>query len=75
MKTTIADLKFGDKGVILDYNKELVPLKLIEMGCIAGSEVSLVNAASLQDPIYININDTFMAIRRNMASIIEIRII
>ena len=68
MKTTIIDLKFGDKAVIIDYDKDIIPLKLIELGCIEGSEVSLVNATSLQDPIYININDTFMAIRKNMAT-------
>ena len=75
MKTTIIDLKFGEKGLILNYDKDLIPLKLVEMGCIEGNEICLVKVTTLKDPIYININDTFMAIRRNMAQAVEIKII
>jgi ferrous iron transport protein A len=73
LKTFIIDLKVGEKGIIVDYDKETIPLKLIEMGCIEGSEVYLVNATSLNDPIYLNINETFIAIRKDMASMIEIK--
>lgn len=75
MKTTIVDLKLEEKAVIVNYDKDLIPLKLIEMGCIEGSEISLVNATLIKDPVYININDTYIAIRRNMACAIEIKVI
>lgn len=42
------------------------------MGCIEGNEVSVVNVTTLKDPIYLNINNTFLAIRKHMAAQIEI---
>ena len=72
MKTTLEELEVGERALIVAYDKEMIPLKLIEMGCIEGNEVSVVNVATLKDPIYLNINNTFLAIRKHMAAQIEI---
>jgi ferrous iron transport protein A len=72
---TIADLKKGERAVIKDFSVDVVPLKLLEMGCLPGNEVSLVQLAPFQDPLYLNINGSHLAIRKETASQIEIELI
>lgn len=72
---TIADLNFGQKGVIKEFADALPPIKLIELGCLPGNQVELVQVAPLKDPIYINVNGSHIAIRRAMAAKIELQII
>ena len=75
MKLTIADLKRGQRGIILDFSAEVIPLKLLEMGCLPGNEVELVQTAPFRDPIYLNINGSHLAIRKETATQIEIELI
>ncbi len=56
METTVANLKIGEKGVIRQVCFNDIPLKLLEMGCIPGKEVELVQIAPLNDPLYIIVN-------------------
>ena len=72
MGLTIANLKKGEKGIITDSSSEDIPLKLLEMGCLPGNEVRLLQLAPFSDPMYLNINDSFLAIRRETASLIII---
>ena len=53
----------------------LVPLKLLEMGCLPGNEVSLIQEAPFKDPLYLTVNGSHLAIRKEMASKIEIELI
>ncbi|WP_291961280.1 FeoA family protein [Maribacter sp.] len=75
METTVADLKRGQKGIIKEFTQNLLPIKLLEMGCLPGNEVELVQVAPLKDPIYINVNGSHIAIRREMALHIALDII
>ncbi len=75
MTVTIATLKKGQRGIIKEFSVEVVPLKLLEMGCLPGNEVSLVQTAPFKDPLYLNINGSHLAIRRETASKIEIELI
>jgi len=72
---TIASLQKGEKGIITQFSTEHIPLKLLEMGCLPGNEVSLVQLAPFRDPLYININGSHLAIRKETASQIEIELI
>jgi len=72
---TLADLKIGQKALILDFNIDTIPLKLLEMGCLPGNMVELLQIAPLGDPIYINVNDSHVAIRKGTASEINVEII
>ena len=72
MKTTIADLRVGEKGTVKDVLFDKVPLKLLEMGCIPGKEVELVQIAPLKDPLYIRVNGSHLAIRKETAELIQI---
>ncbi len=68
MKTTLAGLKKGQKAIITDLNIDAVPLKLLEMGCLPGNTVELLQVAPLGDPIYINVNESHVAIRLETAA-------
>ncbi len=72
---TVADLKYGQKGIIKEFSERLLPIKLMELGCLPGNSVELVQIAPLNDPIYINVNGSHIAIRRSLAKEIELDII
>lgn len=72
---TIASLKMGQRAIIKQFSVDTVPLKLLEMGCLPGNEVSLVQLAPFQDPLYLNINGSYLAIRKETAAQIEIELI
>ena len=75
MKKTLAGLKKGQKAIIVDFNIDLIPLKLLEMGCLPGNIVELIQVAPFGDPIYINVNDSHVAIRLETASEIDVEIL
>ena len=72
MKYTIADLKRGQRAVIKEVDIDTLPIKLLEMGCLPGNEVELIQFAPFQDPMYLNINGSYLAIRKEAALQIEI---
>ena len=75
MIKTVAQLKRGEKGIIKEFADDILPIKLLELGCLPGNEIELVQIAPLKDPIYINVNGSHIAIRRSMAKLIELEII
>ena len=70
---TIADLKKGEQATILDSSSEDIPLKLLEMGCLPGNNVQLLQSAPFADPLYLNINGSHLAIRKETAALILIK--
>ncbi len=68
MSTTIASLKVGETGVIKEVSLENIPLSLLEMGCMPGENVELLQIAPLQDPLYIRVNGSHLAIRKETAN-------
>ena len=72
---TIASLEIGQRAIIKEFSIDVVPLKLLEMGCLPGNEVALVQTAPFQDPLYLKVNGTHLAIRKATASQIEIELI
>ena len=75
MQPTIATLKKGDLALIKDFNVESIPLKLLEMGCLPGNTVELIQVAPFGDPLFLNINGSHVAIRIETAKEIEVDII
>jgi ferrous iron transport protein A len=70
--STISSLKIGEIGYISEESLDVIPLKLLEMGCLPGAEVKLVQIAPLKDPIYICVNGSHLAIRKETATLIQI---
>jgi ferrous iron transport protein A len=75
LKTTIASLKKGQRAIIKDFDVDVIPLKLLEMGCLPGNTVELLQIAPFGDPLYLDINGSHLAIRIETAREIEIDII
>lgn len=69
---TIASLHIGEVAYIAEKSLSNIPLKLLEMGCLPGAEVELVQIAPLNDPLYICVNGSHLAVRKETASQIEI---
>ncbi|MGY0425670.1 MAG: FeoA family protein [Polaribacter sp.] len=70
--TTIASLHIGEMGYISEESLDVIPLKLLEMGCLPGAEVELIQIAPLKDPLYICVNGSHLAIRKETAARIKI---
>lgn len=68
MDTSIASLKVGEQGVIKEISLENIPLSLLEMGCMPGENVELLQIAPLKDPLYIRVNGSHLAIRKEIAN-------
>ena len=73
MELTLADLEIGDVATIESFDVDKLPMKLIEMGCLPGNKVNLLQVAPGKDPLYLNISGSFLAIRRETALQIIVR--
>ena len=75
MHTPLNILKKGEKAIIKEFDVDAVPLKLLEMGCLPGNVVELLQIAPFGDPLYLNINGSHVAIRIETAKEIEVDLI
>lgn len=75
MRTTIKSLRKNEKAIIKDFDTDIIPLKLLEMGCLPGNIVELLQIAPFGDPLYLDINGSHLAIRLETAKEIEVELI
>ena len=81
----LSELPAGHKAVICEFEQEAstaavlhyqdidrddIHLKLMEMGCVPGEEISIVKIAPLGDPISISIAGYNLSLRRTEAQYI-----
>jgi ferrous iron transport protein A len=65
---SIYDMKPGDKALIHSiYGDDKFTKRLLALGCIEGTEVTLKATAPLGDPIIINLRGFNLAIRKKDA--------
>ncbi|WP_051541702.1 FeoA family protein [Clostridium lundense] len=65
---SIYDLKLGEKAYVKDIcGDEKLAKRLLALGCIKGTEVSVKKVAPFGDPIIINLRGFDLAIRKNDA--------
>ncbi len=70
---TLADLKTGDKAVIVKVKgRGAFRKRIIEMGFVVGKQVIVVKNAPLKDPIEYNILGYEISLRRSEAALIEV---
>jgi ferrous iron transport protein A len=69
---SVADLKIGESGVIDTFTDEIMSLKLLEMGCLPGSEVTLNYIAPFGDPICISVSGYKLSLRKREAATIRL---
>lgn len=68
---TVSQLRKGETGVIKSFSDKLMSLKLLEMGCLPGSEVNVYAKAPFGDPICINVGGNYnLSLRLSEADVI-----
>ncbi len=72
MSILLSEVKIGERATIVAINTEKIPLKLLEMGCLPGNAVELIQIAPFGDPYYFTINDSHVAIRKETAGEITV---
>ena len=65
----------GAQAEIESIETDQLPLKLIEMGCLPGNTISLIQKAPFNDPLYLKIDESHLAIRKETAQHILVRLI
>jgi len=68
----LSQLKLNEKATIKGFTDEVLSLKLMEMGCLPGTEVSMQLIAPLGDPIAIEVAGYQLSLRKQEASSILI---
>lgn len=69
---SLSDLNRGESGVIKGFSDHVISLKLMEMGCLPGSDIKMNFAAPLGDPISYYIAGYNLTLRKSEASTIII---
>ncbi|HSI90200.1 MAG TPA: FeoA family protein [Adhaeribacter sp.] len=70
---SVKDMKIGEIGEICCLNDPEMGLKLLEMGCIPGTQVKMNSRAPLGDPITIIVNDYTLSLRLDEAATILLK--
>lgn len=69
---TLSDLKINEKGIISGFTDETLAVKLMEMGCLPGTEVMVALIAPLGDPMAISVSGYQLSLRKKEALSITI---
>ena len=65
-------LKPGESGIIKDFTDLNLSVKLMEMGCLPGEQITFERVAPLGDPIAISVAGYQLSIRKEEAATILI---
>ena len=68
----LSELAVGQKAVIHSFEKDDIFIKLMEMGCVPGELVKVIQVAPLGDPISISVSGYNLSLRLNEADSIFI---
>ncbi len=68
----LSDLAVGQKAVIHSFEKDEIFIKLMEMGCVPGEKVKVIQVAPLGDPISIAVSGYNLSLRLSEANSIFI---
>lgn len=69
---SIYDLSIGERGTIVTLPIN-IPIQLIEIGFMVGVDVKLIQTTPFNGPIYLMVNDSYFAIRKETAALIKIK--
>ena len=68
----LSELAIGQKATIHSFEKDDIFIKLMEMGCVPGEIVKVIQIAPLGDPISIAVSGYNLSLRLNEANSIFI---
>ena len=67
MDKKLSELKLGQKGIIKSFGNQEIHLKLMEMGCLPGEEISVEQVAPLGDPVSVFVAGYTLSLRLDEA--------
>ncbi len=70
---TLSELVPGEMGIVKEFTDLEMSVKLMEMGCLPGEEVTVSRIAPLGDPIAINVSGYQLSLRKFEASTIVLQ--
>ena len=59
----LSQLRPGQKAVIKEFDNQEIHLKLMEMGCLPGENITMEQMAPLGDPVSISISGYTLSLR------------
>lgn len=65
---TLKDLRPGESGTVTGYDNLGAPVRLMEMGLIPGTKVTVVRLAPLGDPMDLMVRGYHLSIRKHDAA-------
>lgn len=68
MRKTLLDLETGQQAKIKLLSDKELQLKLMDMGCLPGSDISVAFKAPYDGPICVEVCGSKLALRRNEAA-------
>ena len=66
----LSQLRVGEKGIVKEFTDLAMSVKLMEMGCLPGEEITVARIAPLGDPIAIQVSGSQLSLRKREASTI-----
>ena len=63
----LSELKAGKSAIIIEFDRDDISIKLMEMGCLPGEIIKIDNIAPLGDPINIRVSGYNLSLRLNEA--------
>ncbi len=63
MPLTIYDMEEGNNGWVLDFADEMIASRVLSMGMLPGSAVTIIRRAPFSGGIYIKVDGTNMVMR------------
>lgn len=67
MNKRLSELKVGERAIIKSFENDDIFLKLMEMGCVPGEDVTVEMCAPFKDPICINVAGYHLSLRLDEA--------
>jgi ferrous iron transport protein A len=71
----LSDLEIGQQAMIIDFSKNEISIKLMEMGLIPGEIIYIEKFAPLGDPISVAVAGYSLSLRLNEAENITVQIL
>lgn len=75
MNKKLSELRPGQKAIIRNFETEEIHLKLMEMGCLPGEQISLEQIAPLGDPVSVLVAGYTLSLRLDEAEHIVVDVI
>ena len=68
----LSDLQIGQQATILDFGKDEISIKLMEMGFVPGEIISIEKFAPFGDPISVSVAGYSLSLRLNEAQYVNV---